>query len=77
MEGAYKHFVNSAKKNLLEGFVGGVVLFEHFSGVGEGTAFVDDDSSGGAGSDDCGGARVDRWDKNGGGEGVVDSWGDP
>ena len=71
----YKHFVNSAKKHFLEGFVVGVILFEKRGGVGKGPAFVGDDGGGGSGSDDCDGARVDRWDENGGGEGVVDSWG--
>ena len=59
MEGAYKHFVDSAEKHLLEGFVGGVVLFENSGAVGKGPLFVGDDDGGGAGSDDCGGARVD------------------
>ena len=76
MERAYKHFVDSADKNLLDGFVIGVVLFEQRGGVGERLAFVVDDDGGGAGSDNCGGARVDRWDENGGGEGVLDSWGE-
>ena len=61
---------------MIEGFVGGVVFFEQRGGIVEGTSFVGDDREGGAESDDCGGARVDRWDQNGGGEGVVDSWGD-
>ena len=59
MKGAYKHFVDIAKKHFLEGFFGGVVLFEQRSGVVEGPAFVGDDDGGGSGSDDCGGARVD------------------
>ena len=56
---AYKHFVDSAENNLLEGFVDGVVLFEQFGSVSEGLAFSGDDGGGGAGSDDCGGARID------------------
>ena len=52
---------------MLEGFVVGVVLFEQHGGVGKGLVFVGNASGGGVGSDDCGGARVDRWDKNGGG----------
>ena len=47
-------------------------MFEQRGGVGKLPEFVGDDGGGGAGSDDCGGARVDRWDENGGGEGVVD-----
>ena len=76
MEGSYKHFVDSADNHFLEGFVGGVVLFEQRGGVDEGLAFIGNDSGVGAGSDDCGGARVDWWDENGDGEGVVDIWGD-
>ena len=76
MEGAYKHFFDSDEKNFPEGFFGGVLFFEQCGGVSEGPAFSGDDSGGGAGSDDCGGARVDRRDESGGGEGVVDSWGD-
>ena len=76
LEGALKNFVDSSEKNLLEGFVGGVVLFEQRGGVGKVPEFVGNDGSSGAGSDDCTGARVDRWDENGGGEGVVESWGD-
>ena len=45
-------------------------------GVSKGPEFVSDDGNGGSGNDDCGGAGVDRWDEIGGGEGVVDSWGD-
>ena len=52
MEGAYKHFVESAEKHLLEGFVGGVVLFEHHGGISEGPAFVGNDSGGVTGSND-------------------------
>ena len=58
---------------MLEGFVGGVVLFEQRGGVGKGPAFFGNDSGGGTDSDDCGGARVDRWGENGDAEGVVDS----
>ena len=76
MEEAYKHFVHSTQNHLFEGFVGGVVLFEQRDVIGEGPAFVGNDGGGGAGSDDCGGARVDQWDENGGREGVVDIWGD-
>ena len=61
---------------MLEGLVGGFVFFEQCSGVSEGLASVGDDSGGGAGSDDCGGARVDQRDEIGGVEGAVDSWGD-
>ena len=61
---------------MLEGFVSGVVLFEQRSGAGKGLVFVGDDSGGSNGSNVCGGARVDRWDENGGGEGAVDNWGD-
>ena len=57
---------------MLEGFVGGVVLFEQCGGVSEGPVFVGDDD----GSDDCGGSRVDQRDESGDGEGVVDSCGD-
>ena len=74
MEGFYKHFVDSAEKHLLEVFLVGVVLFEQRSGLGKGPAFNGNDGDGGAGSDDCGGSRVDRWDENGGGEGIVYSW---
>ena len=52
------------------------LLFEQSGGVGKGPAFIGNGSSGGAGRDDCGGARVDRWDESSGGEGVLDSWGD-
>ena len=52
MEGAYKHFVDSAEKYLIEGFVSGVVLFEKRRGVGKVPEFVGDDGGGGAGSDD-------------------------
>ena len=76
LEGVYKIFVDSAEKHLLEGLVGGVVLFEQCGGVSEGLAFVVNDSSSGAGSDDCGGAMIDQRDKSGGVEGVVDIWGD-
>ena len=51
---------------MIEGFVGGVLLFEQCGGVGEGPEFVGDDGSGGSGSDGCSGAKVDRWDENGG-----------
>ena len=74
MEGAYKHFFGSAKKHLLEGFVGGVVFFEQCGGISEGPEFAGNEGGGGAGSDDCGGARVARRDESGGGEGVVDIW---
>ena len=60
MEGAYNHFVDSVKNHLLEGFVGGVVLFEQRGGVSKGRAFVGDDGGDGAVSDDCGGIRVDQ-----------------
>ena len=56
---------------MLEGFFGGVVLFEQCGGISEGPAFAGDDSGGGSGSDECGGARVDLRDKSGGAEGVV------
>ena len=52
------------------------MMFEQCGCVGEEPEFVGNDSGGGASSDDCGGAKVDRWDENGGGKGVVDSWGD-
>ena len=45
-------------------------MFEQHCGVSEGPAFVGDDGGGGAGSDDCSGASVDRRDESGGGEGV-------
>ena len=61
---------------MLEGLIGGVVLFEQCSGVSEVPVFVGDDGGGGAGSDDCGGARVDQRDKSGGGEVIVDNLGD-
>ena len=61
---------------MIEGLVDGVVLFEQCVGVSEGPEFVGNDGGGGAGRDDCGGARVDRRDESGGGEDVVDSWGD-
>ena len=77
MEGAYKHFVDSAGKHFLEGFVDGVILFGQRGGVGKRPAFVGDDGGGGASSDDCGGARVDRWDENGGREGVFRKLGRP
>ena len=73
--GAYKHLVDISEKHLLEGLFSGVVFFEQCGNVSKGPAFVGDDGGGGSGSDDCDGSRVDRWDENGGGEGVVDSWG--
>ena len=66
MEGAYKNFVDSSEKHLLEVFIGGVVLFEQRSGVGERLLSVGNDGGGGTGGDDCRGARVDLWDENGG-----------
>ena len=60
---------------MLESFVGGVILFEHFGGVSEGPALVGNDGGGVDVSDDCGGARVERRGEIGGGEFVVDSWG--
>ena len=61
---------------MLEGFVGGVLLFEQRDDISEGPAFLGNDGVGGAGSDDCSGARVDWRDESGGGESIVDSWGD-
>ena len=76
LEGAHKHFIVSAKKHLLKGLVSIVLLFAQFVGISEGLAFVGDDGGSGAGSDDCGGARVYRRDESGGGEVVLDIWGD-
>ena len=73
LEVAHKFFVNSAEKNLFEGLVDRVIFFEQCDGVSEIFAFVGNDGGGGASSGDCGGARVHRRVKSGGGEGVVDS----
>ena len=49
-------------------------MFEQYGGVSEILAFDGDDCGGGAGSEDCGCARVDCRDESGGGEGVVENW---
>ena len=64
LEGAYKNFIDSAKKHLIQGFVGRVVLFEQGGGVREGLAFADNGGCGCSGSDDGGGDRVDQRDES-------------
>ena len=58
---------------MLEGFVDRVIFLGHRSGVGKGPALVGNDSGGGAGSDDYGGTRVDRWHEKGDEEGVLEN----